>query len=69
MFNVLFKMRTMGIDTFIFLDLMIELMGYNREENNTVGTFVLKIINEYRTLIDTYHNKTFKLITNDILVR
>lgn len=69
MFNVLFKMRTMGIDTFIFLDLMIELMGYNREENNTVGTFVLIIINEYKTLIDTYHNKILKLITNDILVR
>jgi hypothetical protein len=79
-FNHLFKLKARGIDTFLFLDWMIEIKGYKRENINkdyreqypdhlTVSDFVLKIINEYRALIDTYHNNIFKQITNDILVR
>ena len=80
LFNYLLKLKAMGIDTFLFLDWMIEIRGYKREKINkdfreqypdhlTVSDFVLKIINEYRALIDAYHNKIFKLITNDILGR
>jgi hypothetical protein len=79
-FNYLFKLKAIGIDTFLFLDWIIEIKGYKRENINkdyreqypdhlTVSDFVLKIINEYRALIDTYHNNIFKQITNDILVR
>jgi hypothetical protein len=79
-FNHLFKLKARGINTFLFLDWMIEIREYKREKINkdfreqypdyiTLSDFVLKIINEYRALIDTYHNKIFKQITNDILVR
>jgi hypothetical protein len=63
----LLKFRRNGIDTFLFLDFMIEIKKYKKD--TMIGDLVLKIINEYRALIDTYHNKIFKLITSDILVR